>query len=159
MAFGNPLDFFNAGVQGGQVSSPAYGVGNAIRGMLDQANKRGLIQEQAAGNLLASMGAEQYKTNIQNKKIAENPFPTDAGGFVDPATGKDLIRNYSRNKFGEIEQKISGAQNLGKFEFLGAGTGGRDFGGVNDVPPPGIDPADWAAATPEEKQAFLDYQQ
>lgn len=66
MAIGarNSMNLFEAGVQGGQVKSNAYGIGNAIRGMLQQGNKLGLIGAQSGGALATGLATAQYKNQL-----------------------------------------------------------------------------------------------
>lgn len=82
---GNSMDVFNAGVMGGQVRSPAYAIGNQIKGTLDQARKMGLIQEQSRGNIasaVASAGAKQRMETDYGNQMIETPLYGPKGNLI-----------------------------------------------------------------------------
>ena len=63
--FGNPMDYFQAGRAGGAARSPVSGLGNAIRGVLDQGKKMGLINAQIGGNLSTGLATAGYKQRLE----------------------------------------------------------------------------------------------
>lgn len=71
MAIGtsNALGAFEAGVAGGKTRGPS-GVGGAIRGILENARKVGLLQAQSG---FQTAGANQNAILKENREIANNP--------------------------------------------------------------------------------------
>jgi hypothetical protein len=67
----NPMDTFRLG---GQVNSPAYGIGNAIRGVLDTARKRGLLQAQSQ---YQSEGANTNAILAEQRKLYDESLPAE----------------------------------------------------------------------------------
>jgi len=83
--FGNPMDYFQAGRAGGAARSNVSAVGQAIRGILQQGQKRGLIEAQAGSNLISSMGAAQYKQGLENKAnaaVTQTPLYNARGELI-----------------------------------------------------------------------------
>ena len=136
---GNAMGAFEAGVAGGKVGSPAYGVGNAIRGMLDQARKKGLMQEQAQGNLMSSMGSSIMKQEQANRKTTTSLYDAE-GNFL-----KDLSHLEGNKPI--VQNAMSFEERLNKLDFddemkgraedaakAAAGGGGGDTGLIGKVP-------------------------
>jgi len=81
---GNPLSYFEAGKQGGQVRSGAFGIGNAIRGVLQQGQKMGLINAQVGGNLATGLATSGFKQQLEDTANAQ----PQTYKIVNPNTGE-----------------------------------------------------------------------
>lgn len=126
---GNPMDFFQMGRAGGAARSPVFGIGSAIRGILEQSQKLGLINAQSMGNLATGVATAGFKSQLdRNQAAAVGPQPASSA-FIDPETKKTLLKNYTYDeKSGQWVQKISPAS----FNFMERITGGG-VGGVNPI--------------------------
>lgn len=61
----NPLQYFNVGSQIGQMNSPASGPGQMIRNLLQQAQKKGLLQEQSQAQLSQGTQLAEFKAGLE----------------------------------------------------------------------------------------------
>ena len=81
----NPLQFFNVGQQIGAVNSPASGPGQLIRNVLQQAQKKGLLQAQSEAQLGTAKGLHQFKVDNPigpQTKPVKTLVQDGQGGFV-----------------------------------------------------------------------------
>lgn len=76
-----PMDSFRTA---GRNTGPGAVIGQAIRGILDQARKKGLIEAQTGGNLMSSLGATAYKQ--QAEQDYDSQVVTTK--IINPNTGK-----------------------------------------------------------------------
>jgi len=124
MAFGNPMDYFQAGLAGGRARSPVSGVGGAIRGILDNARKKGLLETQMMGNLATAVGTEAFKQRGLQERLTAAGARPEPEFFKDKATGKTGIRNWTYDEnTGQWVPRITPAS-FNLFESLGIGGGG-----------------------------------
>jgi len=72
----NPLEFFQVGQQLGQARSPATGPGQFIRNVLDQAQKRGLLQAQTQAQYGPAFGLAKYKSELENQNVPSYFVPS-----------------------------------------------------------------------------------
>jgi len=132
--FGNPMDYFQAGMAGGAARSPVSGIGNAIRGVLAHSDKLGLIDAQAGANLQSSVGTAAYKRSLDMGAFKQAGPQPEGGIYRDKGTGKNLIENYTYDKnTGQWIKKVSPASfNLLESVTAGGGAGGEQ-GGLEQI--------------------------
>ena len=74
----NAMGMFQAGVMGGRTRGPSA-IGAAIRGVLEQAKQKGLIESQAMGNFASSVGAAAIKNQFENQGTQTQYFYDETG--------------------------------------------------------------------------------
>jgi len=90
----NPLQFFNVGEQIGRVNSPAAGPGQMIRGILEQARKKGLIEAQSGAQLGQAKDLAVFKKGLE--PTTKNVRVIDRSGNVGKPVevgATDVIKN------------------------------------------------------------------
>lgn len=132
----NPFEFFQVGQSIGQARSPVAGVGGAIRNVLDQAQKVGLIQAQGNAQYSGALNLAAAKDKLTTSQPAtdpNNPQVRDIGGI--PHVLEDVIQDgkvvgkrwKSTRTPSMFEQFDVNAPQPIAPEGQGAGTGGDDF--------------------------------
>ena len=88
----NPLNFFEIGSQIGRVNSPAAGPAQMIRSVLQDAQKKGLIQAQSDAQLGQAQALHQFK--VDNPMGAQ----TKNVNIINPQTGETIKRFENQPK-------------------------------------------------------------
>ena len=86
------MEYFNIGRAGGAAN--AHPLGAAISNIVEDGRKKGLLDQQAAGNLATGIGTAGYKNQLAADKVAaagDAPEPTIE---LDKATGKSIVTNW-----------------------------------------------------------------
>jgi hypothetical protein len=118
---GNSMDMFNAGVVGGQTRSPVNAIGQAIRGTLEHAKARGLLQDQSLAQMGGSIAAAKYKDELtrQPRNVMfpnQGALPTIIRGYEG-----DVESNMSMPGMGNViggkMQQAQGGQVGGTYDF------------------------------------------
>lgn len=127
MIGGNPMDYFQAGMAGGQVRSPVSGVGNAIRGVLEQGRKMGLINAQAGSNLATGLATAGYKNQLATNRATAAGAQPEPRIFRDESTGKTLVENstYDENTGTWIKKVSPASTSMIEFATSQGGDGGQ----------------------------------
>lgn len=73
------MSFFQAGLQGGQVNSPAFGIGSAIKGILEQAKKSNLIQQQGQASIMPAIMKGGIEQAINQQPTQTHVFNANTG--------------------------------------------------------------------------------
>jgi len=105
---GNPMDYFQAGRAGGAARSPVSGIGSAIRGVLEQGKRLGLIQAQTQGNLmtgLATTGVKQQLQQAYDQTPTTTPYYSAEGEKI-----KDI--KHLRGQKPVIQKPVSAAERM-----------------------------------------------
>lgn len=145
----NPLNFFSVGSQTAGVNSLAAGPAQTIRNILQQAQKKGLLQAQSESQLDTSKQLHQFKV--------DNPIgaQTRNVNIVNPESGK-IIKTFANQpkedvfKLPTLKTPEDPAVIAARKEFakrINAGSGG---GSTQQTPV-----APQAVPTPDEAQAAV----
>lgn len=97
MAFDyDPMAGFQIGREIGRVNSPVSGLGDAIRNILDNARKRGLIQDNAIYQGQEAMALAKYKNTLDPKNTTRGAYSVSPTGVATPVldpAGKTAVFN------------------------------------------------------------------
>lgn len=81
MAF-NPLNFFEIGTNIGRVNSPAFGPAQMIRNILEQAQRKGLIQAQSEAQLGQAKELAEFKHGLKDEPKTQKVFSLTKEGAL-----------------------------------------------------------------------------